>query len=103
VVAVTGRDVSLPPMTDRKVRGLAAGLVVETALPLFAGLALVMDSVAYQDHAELRTDQVRAARALLPPPYRERVIDYFEAGRRDLVFNQEQLTGGFYREAATAG
>jgi hypothetical protein len=91
VVAVTGRDVGLPPMTDEEARDLAAGLVVETALPLLAGLALVMGSVSHQDHAELRADQVRAARALLPPPYRQRAIGYLEAGRRDIVFNQEQL------------
>jgi hypothetical protein len=91
VVAVTGRDVGLPPVTDEGVRGLAAGLAVETALPLLAGLALVMGSVSDQDHAELRADQVRAARALFPPPYRQRAIGYLEAGRRDMVFNQEQL------------
>jgi hypothetical protein len=56
VVAATGRDAGLPPMTDEEVRDLAAGLVVETALPLLAGLALVMGSVSHQDHAELRAD-----------------------------------------------
>jgi hypothetical protein len=91
VVAVTGRDVGLPPVTDQKVRGLAAGLVLETALPLLSGLALVMGSVPPQDHTELRAHQVRAARALLPPPYRQPAIDYLEAGRRDLVFSEEQL------------
>jgi hypothetical protein len=91
VVAVTGRDVGLPPMTDEEVREVAAGLMVETALPLLAGLSLVMGSVSHQDHAELRADQVRAARALLPPPYHERAIGYLEAGRRDMIFNQEQL------------
>ena len=50
-----------------------------------------MGSVSHQDHAELRADQVRAARALLPPPYRQRAIGYLEAGRRDMVFNEEQL------------
>jgi hypothetical protein len=91
VAAVTGRDVGLPPMTDEKVRDVAAGLAVETALPLLAALALVMGSVPHRDHAELRADQVRAARAILPAPYRQRAIDYLEAGRRDLVFSQEQL------------
>jgi hypothetical protein len=91
VAVVTGPDIGLPPMTDEKVRDVAAGLVVETALPLLAALALVMGSVSHQDHAELRAEQVRAARAILPPPYRQRAIDYLEAGRRDLVFSQEVI------------
>jgi hypothetical protein len=91
VAIVTGPDVGLPPMTDEKVRDVAAGLAIESALPLLAALALVMGSVPHRDHAELRAEQVRAARAILPPPYRQRAIDYLEAGRRDLVFSHEQL------------
>jgi len=72
VAIVTGPDVGLPPMTDEKVRDVAAGLAVEAALPLLAAFALVMGSVPHRDHAELRAEQVRAARELLPPPYRQR-------------------------------
>ena len=91
VAIVTGPDVGLPPMTDENVRDAAAGLAIETALPLLAAFALVMDSVPHRDHAELRAEQVRATRAILPPPYCQRAIDYLEAGRRDLVFTHEQL------------
>jgi hypothetical protein len=91
MIAVTGQDVGLPPRTDEEVRDLASGLVVETALPLLAGFALMMGSVSSSSHAETRADQVRAARALLPDPYRQRAVGYLEAGRRDTAFNQEQL------------
>ena len=39
----------------------------------------------------MRAVQIRAAREFLPPPYRERAIGFLEAGRRDIVFCQEQL------------
>src|SRR5580700_11904204 len=91
VIAVTGRDVGLAPVTGGQVREFASGLTIETTFPLLAGFMLVMGSVSHRGHAELRADQVRAAREFLPPPYRDRAIGLLEAGRRDLVFSQEQL------------
>lgn len=91
VVAVTGRDVGLAPVTSGKVREFASGLVIETALPRLAAFMLVMGPAGPRGLAELRTVQIRAAREFLPPPYRERAIAFLEAGRRDIVFCQEQL------------
>lgn len=86
VAAVTGRDVGLPAMTEQESRQLASELAVEATLPLLAGLGLMTGSVPHLDHAWLRADQARAARALLPQPYRQRAVGYLEAGRRDVVF-----------------
>ena len=91
VVAVTGRDVGLAPVTYGKVREFASGLVIETALPRLAAFMLVMGPGVPRVHAELRAVQIRAAREFLPPPYRERAIRFLEAGRHDIVFCQEQL------------
>ncbi len=91
VVAVTGCDVGLAPVTYRQVREFASGLVIETAFPRLAAFMLVMGPGGPQDPAELRAVQVRAAREFLPSPYRERAIGFLEAGCRDIVLCQEQL------------
>jgi hypothetical protein len=91
VVAVTGCDVGLAPVTYGQVREFASGLVIETAFPRLAAFMLVMGPGGPQGPAELRAVQVRAAREFLPSPYRERAIGFLEAGRRDVVFCQEQL------------
>jgi len=91
VVAVTGRDVGMEPMTEGQVRKAASGLVTETTFPRLAAFALVLGSVSHHSHSELRAAQARAASEFLPSPYRERAIGFLETGRRDLVFCQEQL------------
>jgi hypothetical protein len=91
VTVVAGQDVGLAPMTDTQVRGLASGLVIETTIPLLAGVMCVVDTVWYRGEAQVLAEQIRAARALLASPYRERAIDYLEAGRRGVVFTAEQL------------
>ena len=91
VTVVSGQDVGLAPMTDAQVRGLATGLVIETTLPLLAGVMCVVDTVWYRSEAQVLAEQIRAARAFLSSPYRERAIDYLEAGRRGVVFTAEQL------------
>jgi len=91
VIAVTGRDVGIAPVTEGQVREVASGLVTETTFPLLAGFTLVIGSRSHHSHAELRAEQVSAAGEFLPSPYRERAIGFLEAGHRDLVFCQEQL------------
>jgi len=44
VIAVTGLDVGLIPMTDELVRDLASELVIETVIPWLSGFALLMGS-----------------------------------------------------------
>lgn len=91
MVAVTGRDVGMAPMTEGQIREVASGLVTETTFPRLAAFALVVGSVSHHSHGELRAAQARMAGEFLPSPYRERAIGFLEAGRRDLVFCQEQL------------
>ena len=90
VIAVTGRDVGLAPMTDEQIRKLASELVIETTIPPLAGLALVMGSVSHHDHAELRTDQIRAA-CSSSSAIRSTCDRIPRSGTRDAVFSQEQL------------
>jgi len=91
VIAVTGPDIGLPPMSEEGARRLASELRIETTIPLLARVELLMGTVPHLRHAGVRTEQLRAARELLPEPYRQRAVGWLKAGRRDVVFGPEQL------------